>query len=175
MNQTLANALAMLARLLRYGRLSHHGGFVNLHTRRTRSDYHRSDGVEADAERSFAFDPELSRNIRIDRNAPSLEQPLRYVASVPIVFAPAPQLIRRRVAILGQAKTACLQLKLGGTRGRSRRRSSAAPAGVAWLAYHSCSPVVVLDPVVLMDKDRFEEIDRQIVGGAEHPRQGWLT
>jgi hypothetical protein len=32
-NQTLAyHALAMLARLFRYGRLSHHGGFVNLAT-----------------------------------------------------------------------------------------------------------------------------------------------
>jgi PRTRC genetic system ThiF family protein len=35
-NQTLAyQALAMLARLLRYGRLSYHGGFVNLRTGRT--------------------------------------------------------------------------------------------------------------------------------------------
>jgi len=35
-NQTLAyQALAMLARLFRYGRLSHHGGFVNLRTGRT--------------------------------------------------------------------------------------------------------------------------------------------
>jgi hypothetical protein len=32
-NQTLAyHALAMLARLFRYGRLSHHGGFINLAT-----------------------------------------------------------------------------------------------------------------------------------------------
>jgi PRTRC genetic system ThiF family protein len=35
-NQTLAyQALAMLARLFRYGRLSYHGGFVNLRTGRT--------------------------------------------------------------------------------------------------------------------------------------------
>ena len=35
-NQTLAyQALAMLARLFRYGRLSFHGGFVNLQTGRT--------------------------------------------------------------------------------------------------------------------------------------------
>jgi hypothetical protein len=35
-NQTLAyQALAMLARLFRYGRLSYHGGFVNLQTGRT--------------------------------------------------------------------------------------------------------------------------------------------
>jgi len=37
-NQTLAyQALAMLARLFRYGRLSYHGGFVNLRTGRTTS------------------------------------------------------------------------------------------------------------------------------------------
>ena len=37
-NQTLAyQALAMLARLFRYGRLSYHGGFVNLRTGRTNS------------------------------------------------------------------------------------------------------------------------------------------
>jgi hypothetical protein len=37
-NQTLAyQALAMLARLFRYGRLSYHGGFVNLATGRTSS------------------------------------------------------------------------------------------------------------------------------------------
>jgi len=37
-NQTLAyQALAMLARLFRYGRLSYHGGFVNLQTGRTTS------------------------------------------------------------------------------------------------------------------------------------------
>ena len=38
MNQTLAyQALAMLARFFRYGRLSYHGGFVNLRTGRTTS------------------------------------------------------------------------------------------------------------------------------------------
>ena len=38
MNQTLAcQALAMLARLFRYERLSYHGGFVNLCTGRTTS------------------------------------------------------------------------------------------------------------------------------------------
>ncbi len=37
-NQTLAyQALAMLARLFRYGRLPYHGGFVNLCTGRTTS------------------------------------------------------------------------------------------------------------------------------------------
>ena len=37
-NQALAyQALAMLARLFRYGRLSYHGGFVNLRTGRTTS------------------------------------------------------------------------------------------------------------------------------------------
>jgi hypothetical protein len=37
-NQTLAyQKLAMLARLIRYGRLSYHGGFVNLCTGRTTS------------------------------------------------------------------------------------------------------------------------------------------
>jgi hypothetical protein len=37
-NQALAyQARAMLARLFRYGRLSHHGGFVNLRTGRTTS------------------------------------------------------------------------------------------------------------------------------------------
>jgi hypothetical protein len=37
-NQTHAyQALAMLARLFRYGRLSYHGGFVNLRTGRTTS------------------------------------------------------------------------------------------------------------------------------------------
>jgi hypothetical protein len=37
-NQTLAHqALAMLARLFCYGRLSYHGGFVNLRTGRTTS------------------------------------------------------------------------------------------------------------------------------------------
>src|SRR5258708_7328105 len=37
-NQTLAyQALAMLARLFRYGRLSYHGGLVNLRTGRTTS------------------------------------------------------------------------------------------------------------------------------------------
>ena len=38
MNQALAyQALAMLARLFRYGRLSYHGGFVNLRIGRTAS------------------------------------------------------------------------------------------------------------------------------------------
>ena len=38
MNQTLAyQALAMLARLFRYGLLTYHGGFVNLRTGRTTS------------------------------------------------------------------------------------------------------------------------------------------
>lgn len=38
MNQTLAyQALAMLARLFRYGWLSYHGGFVNLRAGRTTS------------------------------------------------------------------------------------------------------------------------------------------
>ena len=38
MNQALAyQALAMLARLFRYGQLSYHGGFVNLRTGRTTS------------------------------------------------------------------------------------------------------------------------------------------
>jgi hypothetical protein len=37
-NQTLAyQAMAMLARLFRYGRLSYHAGFVNLRTGRTTS------------------------------------------------------------------------------------------------------------------------------------------
>jgi len=37
-NQTLAyQALAMLARLFRHGRLSYHGGFMNLRTGRTTS------------------------------------------------------------------------------------------------------------------------------------------
>lgn len=38
MNQVLANhSLAMLARLFRYGRLSYHGGFVNVATGRVSS------------------------------------------------------------------------------------------------------------------------------------------
>jgi len=49
-NQTLAyQALAMLARLFRYGRLSYHGGFVNLRTGRTTS---------------LAVDPVLWRRMR---------------------------------------------------------------------------------------------------------------
>jgi len=89
---------------------------------------------------------ERSRNIWIDRQAPSLEQPLRYVTSVPIVLTPASQLFRGRVAILGQAKPAGLQLKFRGTGGRNRHRFSAAPARIAWLTCHLLFPGSCVGP-----------------------------
>ena len=60
-NQALAyQALAMLARLFRYGRLSYHGGFVNLRTGRTTS---------------LAVDPALWQRMRT--RSPDSELPRR--------------------------------------------------------------------------------------------------
>ena len=55
-NQTLAyQALAMLARLFRYGRLSYHGGFVNLRTGRTTSLRCRPGPMAADEDAAGRF------------------------------------------------------------------------------------------------------------------------
>ena len=62
-NQTLAyQALAMLARLFRYGRLSYHGGFVNLRTGRTTSL--SVDPVLWQRMRARSSDSELPKNKR---------------------------------------------------------------------------------------------------------------
>lgn len=67
-NQTLAyQALAMLARLFRYGRLSYHGGFVNLRTGRTTSlpvdpeVWKRMKGTELDGPRTKCLRRNSSR------------------------------------------------------------------------------------------------------------------
>jgi PRTRC genetic system ThiF family protein len=62
-NQTLAyQALAMLARLFRYGRLSYHGGFVNLQTGRTTSL--PVDPIVWQRMRARSLDSECPRNKR---------------------------------------------------------------------------------------------------------------
>jgi hypothetical protein len=80
-----------------------------------------------------------SRNIRIDGHAPSLEQPLRHVASIPIVLAPTSKGIRRFVALFSQSQASRLHLKFGRRRGMNLRRSSAAPPGISSVAGHLSS------------------------------------
>jgi hypothetical protein len=80
-----------------------------------------------------------SRNIRIDGHAPSLEQPLRNVASIPIVLAPTSKGIRRFVALFSQSQASRLHLKFGRRRGMNLRRSSAAPPGISSVAGHLSS------------------------------------
>ena len=89
-----------------------------------------------------------SHNIGICRHTPCFEQPLRHIASVAILCAPTPQLIRRRVVTFGESEPTSLQLKFSGRGGWSQRWFFAAPVRIALFARHCNFQVVVLDEVV---------------------------
>lgn len=86
-----------------------------------------------------------SHNIGICRHTPCFEQPLRHIASVAILCAPTPQLIRRGVVAFGESEPTSLQLKFSGRGGWSQRWFFAAPVRIALFARHCNFQVVVVD------------------------------
>lgn len=71
-----------------------------------------------------------SRNIRIDANSPSLKQPLRYVASIPIQHTPISQFLRSDTGFSGQSQSEHPRFKLRAQDRRNGREPTRTPTRI---------------------------------------------